>query len=67
MVILQKYFIDKRNIKTKYIFDDENNEIIKGTNLLPCNQNESEKMYSKLAKYKFYSNLFININRFRNI
>lgn len=62
MVILLKYFIDKRNIKTKYILDDENNEIIKGTNLLPCN-----KMYSKLAKYKFYSNLFININRFRNI
>lgn len=43
MVILQKYFIDKRNIKTKYILDDENNTLINGTNLLPCNQNISEQ------------------------
>ena len=43
MVFLQKYFIDKRNIKTKYILDDENNTLINGTNLLPCNQNISEE------------------------
>lgn len=53
MVVLQKYFIDKRNIKTKYILDDENNEIIKGTNLLPCNQNESEKYIVNLPNINF--------------
>lgn len=53
MVILQKYFIDKRNSKTKYILDDENNEIIKGTNLLPCNQNESEKCIVNLPNINF--------------
>lgn len=53
MVILQKYFIDKRNIKTKYILDDENNQIIKGTNLLPCNQNESEKYIVNLSNINF--------------
>jgi len=79
MVILQKYFIDKRNIKTKYILDDENNKIIKGTNFLPCNQNESEKYIVKLPNINFiatysltetdletheiFSNYLLNFNR----
>ena len=53
MVILQKYFIDKRNIKTKYIFDDENNEIIKGTNLLPCNKMKAKKCIVNLPNINF--------------
>lgn len=53
MVILQKYFIDKRNIKTKYILDDENNTLINGTNLLPCNQNISEEKIVSMKNINF--------------
>lgn len=53
MIILQKYFVDKRNIQTKYILDDEELHIMNGTNYLPCNQINSEKHIMKLPNINF--------------
>jgi len=53
MTVLQKYFIDKRSIKNKYVLDDDHLNIIKGTNFLPCNQIHSEKHLLELPNINF--------------
>ena len=53
MTVLQKYFIDKKGIKNTYILDDENINIINGTNFLPCNQINSEKYVLSLPNINF--------------
>ena len=53
MTVLQKQFIDKRGIKNTYILDDENINIINGTNFLPCNQINSEKYVLGLPNINF--------------
>lgn len=53
MTVLQKYFIDKKAIKNTYILDDENINIINGTNFLPCNQINSEKYVLGLPNINF--------------
>lgn len=42
MLVLQNYFVTKKNIETKYILDDEDLTLIKGTNYVGCNQIDSE-------------------------
>jgi hypothetical protein len=53
MTVLQKHFIDKKGIKNTYILDDENINIINGTNFLPCNQINSEKYVLSLPNINF--------------
>lgn len=53
MTVLQKHFIDKRGIKNTHILDDENINIINGTNFLPCNQINSEKYVLGLPNINF--------------
>ena len=53
MTVLQKHFIDKQGIKNTYILDDENINIINGTNFLPCNQINSEKYVLGLPNINF--------------
>ena len=53
VTVLQKYFIDKKGIKNTYILDDENINIINGTNFLPCNQINSEKYVLGLPNINF--------------
>ena len=53
MTVLQKYFIDKKGIKNTFILDDENINIINGTNFLPCNQINSEKYVLELPNINF--------------
>jgi hypothetical protein len=53
MTVLQKYFIDKRGIKNTHILDDENVNIINGTNFLPSNQISSEKYVVGLPNINF--------------
>jgi len=53
MTVLQKHFIDKKGIKNTYILDDENKNIINGTNFLPCNQINSEKYVLGLPNINF--------------
>ena len=53
MTVLQKYFIDKRGIENTHILDDENINIINGTNFLPCNQINSEKYVLGLPNINF--------------
>ena len=48
LTVIQDYFLKKNNIETNYIFDNENINIIKGVNFLPCNQNISENKIIKL-------------------
>ena len=43
MTILQRYFVNERNIDTKYLLDNEDIKLIDGANYLPCNQNDTEK------------------------
>ena len=53
MTILQKFFVDKRNITTKNILDNDKLDIIYGTNFIGCNQIESEKQIVKLPNINF--------------
>jgi hypothetical protein len=53
ITILQRYFVNKRNINYAYILDDEEINIINGTNYLPCNQNNSEQQIMKLPNINF--------------
>ena len=53
MTVLQKHFIDKKGIKNTHILDDENINIINGTNFLPCNQINSEKYVLGLPNINF--------------
>jgi len=53
ITILQRYFVNKRNINYTYILDDEEINIINGTNYLPCNQNNREKQIMKLPNINF--------------
>ncbi len=53
ITIIQRHFINKRNIKTKYILDDEKLDIINGTNFLPCNQINTEKFVMNLQNINF--------------
>lgn len=53
ITVLQKHFIDKKGIKNTYILDDENINIINGTNFLPCNQIKSEKYVLGLPNINF--------------
>jgi len=43
MLVLQEYFINKKNINVNYLLDSEKNDLIFGSNMLPCNQNIWEK------------------------
>lgn len=53
MTVIQRHFINKRNIKYTYILDDDEKNIINGTNYLPCNQIESEKHVMELPNINF--------------
>ena len=53
MTVLQKYFLDKKGIQNTHILDDENINIINGTNFLPCNQINSEKYILGLPNINF--------------
>jgi len=53
MTVLQKHFIDKKNIKNTYILDDESINIINGTNFLPCNQINGESYIVNLPNINF--------------
>ena len=53
MTVLQKHFIDKKGIKNTHILDDENINIINGSNFLPCNQINSEKYVLSLPNINF--------------
>ena len=51
MTVLQKHFIDKKDIKNIFILDGNSN-IINGTNFLPCNQ-KCEKHILELPNINF--------------
>jgi len=51
--ILQKFFVEKEGIKTNYILDDKELNIINGTNFLPCNQNINEDKIMNLDNLTF--------------
>jgi hypothetical protein len=53
ITVLQKYFVDKRNIKNVHILDDETQNLMNSTNYLPCNQPNSEKTILGLPNINF--------------
>lgn len=53
MTVLQKYFIDKKNIPNTFILDDEPMNMITGTNFLPCNQLNREKEVVNMPNINF--------------
>jgi hypothetical protein len=53
MTVLQKSFIDKKGITNSYILDNEQMNIINGTNYLPCNQIKSEQHVLGLPNINF--------------
>lgn len=56
ITVLQKYFVDKRNIKNIHIVDDDPEIkmlLENGTNYLPCNQPNSEKTILGLPNINF--------------
>ena len=50
---LQSYFVNKQSIKHAHILDNEEMNIINGTNYLPCNQIQSEKYIVGLPNINF--------------
>jgi|SaaInl85LU_5_DNA_1037374.scaffolds.fasta_scaffold00155_12 hypothetical protein len=50
-----------------YILDDENNTLIKGAKILPCNQNISEEKIVSMKNINFIATIFIDRNRYINI
>ena len=53
MTVLQKYFIDKKNVTNTFLLDDEPMNIIHGTNFLPCNQPHREEQIVQLPNINF--------------
>lgn len=53
ITVLQRYFVNKRYVKNTHILDDEELNIINGTNYLPCNQINYEKYIMGLSNINF--------------
>lgn len=53
ITLLQKYFIEKQGIKVNYILDNNEDFSLNKTNILPCNQNISEKKIMMLPNITF--------------
>jgi len=53
ITVLQSCFINKRSIKNVHILDDDGFTFINGTNYLPCNQLQSEKLIMKSPNINF--------------